>query len=69
MESVGDPNVDPPDRRQIWETPSNTSSTARPSIPPSFPQPGRAGVVKEILPVVGKPIKPIGWLVSDNHVS
>ena len=31
--------------------------------PTSFSQ---AGGVKVILPVVGKPIKSIGWLVSDN---
>ena len=26
MESVRDSNVDPPDRRRVWEAPSNTRS-------------------------------------------
>ena len=37
--AVRDPNVDPTDRRQLWEAPSHTRSTAP------------AGGIKEILPV------------------
>ena len=33
MESVRDPNVDPPDRRQVWEAPYHTCSNVRPLTP------------------------------------
>ena len=64
MESVSDLNVDPPDRRQVWEAQSQYPFHCRTFNPPSFPQPGG---IKEIIPVVDKPNKPIGWLVSDNR--
>ena len=48
------PHRPPPDM-------GSTCSTAGPLIPPSFPKPGG---IKEILPVVGKPIKPIGWFTT-----
>ena len=35
--AVRDPNVDPTDRRQVWEAPSHTCSTAGPLPPPLQP--------------------------------
>ena len=64
MESVRDHNVDPPDRRKVWEAPSHTRSTAGPLTTQLSP----AGGIK-VVPVVGKPIKSIGWFVSDHRVS
>ena len=67
MESVRDPAMGPADRRQVWEAPSQypfqirtfNRSKSGPLITPNFPQPGG---IKEILPVVGKPISPlVGW--------
>ena len=46
MESVRDHNVDPPDRRKVWEAPSHTRSTAGPlTTPPpqAFPSRGNQG--------------------------
>ena len=41
MQSLRHPNVDPPDRRQLWEAPSHTRSTAGPlTPPPAFPSRG-----------------------------
>ena len=65
MESVRDPLCRPP---------PDMGSTVPKPVPLSdlkYRQalnPARGGV-KEILPVAGKPIKPIGLLVSDNRVS
>ena len=58
MESVRDPNVDPPDHCQVWEAPSHTSSTAGPLTPPSFPQPGESRryfrwLANQLNPLVG----------------
>ena len=66
MESVRDPNVGPPDRHKVWEASSHTRFTAGPLTPPKL---SPAGGIKEILPVVGRLIKSIGWLVSDNRFS
>ena len=56
MESVGDPHVDPPDRCQIWEALSQYPFHCRTFHPAKFSPPGGDQGV-------GKPIKPIGWLV------
>ena len=57
MESVRDPTVGPQTAARYGKHPHNTRSNAGPIINPSFPQ---LGGIKEILPVVGKPIEPIG---------
>ena len=64
MESVRDPNVDPPDHCQVWEAPSHTSSTAGPLTPPSFPQPGESRRYFRWL--ANQLNSLVGWLVFDN---
>ena len=55
MESVRDHNVDPPDRRKVWEAPSHTRSTAGPlTTPPpqAFPRLFR-WLANQLNPLVG----------------